>query len=284
MPRPEHKPESHILAAPVTIEGLGHPIKGIFDGGAETCIMSFAVYMAIDPRVRPTLRASEQQVRGVFGVEHTPLGEITLKMGIPSLHLVAEYDVIVDNIEDDLILDNSFMVHAQIDNLYAQGKLVRGPHSTKAIPCVSRVKQCRRISLQQSVIVAPHSRQILPGKINFKGGLVPDSLWLVEPAQTFSERTKTLAAHSICNHSQICNEIPVEVYNPGEEPVQILKDTTIGLISPARLEPGVEPLRVDKVKQPVMQTGGISFKGPRVELPEEHRGNGRPGGRGAVEI
>ena len=70
MPRPEHKPESHILAAPVTIEGLGYPIKGIFDGGAETCIMSFAVYMAIDPRVRPTLRASEQQVRGVFGVEH----------------------------------------------------------------------------------------------------------------------------------------------------------------------------------------------------------------------
>ena len=69
--------------------------------------------MAIDPSVRPALRPSEQQVRGVFGVEHT------LRLGIPSLHLVADYDVIVDNIEDELILDNSFMVYAQIDNFYA---------------------------------------------------------------------------------------------------------------------------------------------------------------------
>ena len=199
MPRPTHKPESHILAAPVKIEGLDQPIKGIFDGGAETCILSFSVNMAIDPRVRPALMASEQQFR-VFGVEHTPVGEITLRLVIPSLHLVAEYVVIVDNIEDDLILDNSFMVYSQIDNLYAQGKLVRGPHSTKAIPYVSRVKHCRRISLQHSVIVAPHCRQNLLGKVNFKRGLAPDPLWIIEPGQTFAERTKTLAAQSICSH------------------------------------------------------------------------------------
>ena len=190
-------------------------------------------------------------------------------MGIPSLHLVADYDVIVDNIEDELILDNSFMVYAQIGNFYAQGKLVRGPHSTRAIPCVSRVKQCRRISLQQSVVVALHSRQILPGKVNFKGGLQPDPLWVIEPAHTFAERTKILAAQSVCSHEQVCTGIPIEVYNPGDEPVQILKDTTLGLISPARFESGVEPLRVDKVKKTVSQTGGISFKGPGVELPEE---------------
>ena len=225
--------------------------------------------MAIDASVRPVLRPSEQQVRGVFGVEHTPVGEITLRLGIPSLHLVADYDVIVDNIEDELILDNSFMVYAQIDNFYAQGKLVRGPHSTRAIPCVSRVKQCRRISLQHSVVVAPHSRQILPGKVNFKGGLQPDPLWVIEPAHTFAEKTKILAAQSVCSHEQVCTGIPVEVYNPGDEPVQLLKDTTLGLISPARLESGVEPLRVDKVSQPVSQTGGISFKGPGVELPDE---------------
>ncbi len=76
--------------------------------------------MAIDPRVRPALRKSEQQVRWIFGAEHTPVGEITFKLGIHSLHLVAEYDVIIGNIKDDLILDNSFMVFAQIGNLYAQ--------------------------------------------------------------------------------------------------------------------------------------------------------------------
>ena len=209
--------------------------------------------MAIDPSVRPALRPSEQQVRGVFGVEHTPVGEITLRLGIPSLHLVADYDVIVDNIEDELILDNSFMVYDQIDNLYAQGNLVSGSHSAQAIPCVSRVKQCWRICLQQSVKVAPHSRQILPGKVNFKGGLQPDPLWIIEPAHIFAERTKILAAQSICSHEQVCTGIPINVYNLGDEPVQILKDATLGLISLTWLELGVEPLRVDKVKQSFRQ-------------------------------
>ena len=80
---------------------------------------------------------------------------------------------------------------------------------------------------------------------------------------------KFLTAQSICSHEQVCTGIPIEVYNLGDEPVQILKDTTLGLISPVRLESGVEPLRVEKVKQTVSQTGGISFKGPAVELPEE---------------
>ena len=119
------------------------------------------------------------------------------------------------------------------------------------------------------MVVAPHSPQILPGKVNFKGGLQPDMLWIIEPAHTFAERTKILAAQSICSHEQVCTGIPIEVYNPGDEPVQILKDTTLGLISPVGLESRVEPLRVDKVKKTVNQTGGISFKGPGVELPEE---------------
>ena len=89
------------------------------------------------------------------------------------------------------------------------------------------------------------------GRVNFKGNLSPDPIWIIEPAQTFAVRTMSSAMQSICSHKQVTQVVPIEIYNPRDEPVQIMKDTTLGLISPTGLEAGLEPLRVHKVMETV---------------------------------
>jgi len=144
----------------VTLPGIGVPLDAIFDGGAETCILSYDVYMAMDPRVQPILRPSEQHVRGMFSDTHTPIGEVTLSVTIPSLGVIVEYDFIVDNTStsEPLIIDNSFMVYAGIDNHYRSGCLKRGSKTAQVAKRLSRVTTCRRITLAEQRTLGPHTR------------------------------------------------------------------------------------------------------------------------------
>ena len=60
----------------------------IFNGVAEACFLSQEVYMAMDPETRPPLHPSSLEVRGAFGTStHRPIGELTLTVTIPELHL-----------------------------------------------------------------------------------------------------------------------------------------------------------------------------------------------------
>ena len=96
-----------MLQIQVKIQGTSQRILAVCDGGAELAVMSRKLYSQLDPK--PELRPTEESVRGLYGPEHTPLGECTVQIEIPELSVQVHYDVVVDDIEEDLLIDAAFM-------------------------------------------------------------------------------------------------------------------------------------------------------------------------------
>ena len=55
--------------------------------------------------------------------------------------------------------------------------------------------------------------------------------WLIEPSKLLLERI-VLVARTQCQQKQVETEIPVELYNPSDQLIQLCARTTLGLITP----------------------------------------------------
>ena len=56
-------------------------------------MISQRLFRQLDPQ--PELRTMTEKVKGLYGPDHTPLGECTLQVQIPELSVAAVYDFIV---------------------------------------------------------------------------------------------------------------------------------------------------------------------------------------------
>ena len=213
----------------VRLEGLQTPLLAIYDGGAEVPVISEQIYLQMSPP--PKLRPSPTTIKGLYGPSHNPLGICTLKIEIPDLEVVVEYDVVVDRMDEVLLLDAGFMHHTGIVLDYGKKELRRGEHVVKPVEGESRGNnRVRRLAVQQTWTVPARSRQLVPGKV--QGDVEPGSgRWLVEPSAQFMEKKGLLVARTLSDASQASRVIPAEVFNPSDEPVILYKDTTLGVIS-----------------------------------------------------
>ena len=103
----------------------------VCDGGAELSIMSYRLYQQLEPR--PELRATTERVRGLYGPQHDPLGECTIEIEIPELQLTVMYDVIVDDIEEELLIDATLMHYANMQLDYKTKELRRKNRVVKGV-------------------------------------------------------------------------------------------------------------------------------------------------------
>ena len=62
----------------VSVAGLPRPILTVCDGGAEVAMISQRVFQQLDPQ--PELIPTTEKVKGLYGPDHTPLGECTLQV------------------------------------------------------------------------------------------------------------------------------------------------------------------------------------------------------------
>ena len=93
------------------------------------------------------------------------MGECSIKVGIPEQSVVINYDFIVDDIEEDLLIDTSILHYAQIQLRYGTQELSRKGKTVKGVARLRRGEyRARRITLQSDWIVQPRSRQLLPGR------------------------------------------------------------------------------------------------------------------------
>ena len=256
-------------------------MEAVCDGGAETALISSQLYHSIDPQHRPPLRPTSETVSGIFPADGSgevscvyPLGETTLRIELPDFNLCVEYDFVVVNMSDSLILDNSFMSYADISNHYNDKTLRRKSKVVKCQSRVTRVKSCRRITLNSGVLVAPMCRHIVWGSVKtnpaFDGN---DSNWLVEPCRMVREDRPIMVSRSLCTDKQ-CSDgiIPIEVMNLSNEPVQLFSQTTIGLLSPSEFIPGIKPISTMDtcVIDDTQKVRKFSLeKGKEIVLPEE---------------
>ena len=81
------------------------------------------------------------------------------------------------------------------------------------------------------------------------------------------ERDHVLVVRTLCQQSQVEAAIPVELYNPSDEPVQLYAKMTLGLLSPIQDFVGEKLETVPSISKsvPRMTVG----KNKTVELPEE---------------
>ena len=214
----------------VQIEGQSSKVLAVCDGGAEVAMMSYRLYSQLEPR--PELRPATENVRGIYGPQHDPIGECTVQIKIPELSVVITYDVIVDDIQEDLLIDATMMHYAGVQLKYDTQELVRKGKVVKGIARVSRNEyKARRLVLQRDWVVQPRSRQLVPGQAVGVDRRVPHD-WIVEPSKQVAQQQSLLIARTMCQQKQAETVVPVEVYNPTDEPVQLFKKTTLGILTP----------------------------------------------------
>ena len=79
--------------------------------------------------------------------------------------------------------------------------------------------------------------------------------WLLEPSKLVAQRDAVLVASTLCEQGQLGRAVPVDIYNPSDEPVQLYSITDIQI----ETVPGTER----KVKEVEVQSQSSQ------ELPEE---------------
>ena len=213
----------------VNIAAFPSKVLAVFDGGAELPVLSNRIYQQMSPQ--PELRPTSENLRGLYGPAHQPLGQCTIRIEIPELAVRVTYDVIVDNISEDLLVDANLMNYMNINIRYADKLMERKGKTTRGIARLRGEGRVRRLQLAKDWIVEPRTRQLVPGKA--VGGGVPEmSQWMVEPCRSLTEKTGVLIGQTMCQGAQVEKVVPVEIYNPWDEPVQIFKNTTLGLLNP----------------------------------------------------
>ena len=85
-------------------------------------MISQRIFQQLNPQ--PELIPTKQKVKGLYGPDHTPLRECTLQVKIPELSVVADYDFIVDDIEEDLLVDASLLHYMEVQLRYDRQELV----------------------------------------------------------------------------------------------------------------------------------------------------------------
>ena len=83
------------------------------------------------------------------------------------------------------------------------------------------------------------SRQIIPGRAVGVDKRI-DHDWIVEPSKMVAQQQSLLVARTLCHQRQAEDVIPVEVYNPGDETVQLYKNTTLGIVTPIQELTGIQ--------------------------------------------
>ena len=136
-------------------------VLAIFDGGAELPVLSYRVYQQMDPQ--PELRPTSETLRGLYGPAHQPLGECTVTLEMPELGVRVTYNVIVDDISEDILIDAYLMGYLDISLKYADRELTRKGKTVKGIARVKGEGCVWRLMLAQDCLVEPQSRQLVPG-------------------------------------------------------------------------------------------------------------------------
>ena len=133
--------------------------------------------------------------------------------------MAATYDFIEDNIEEDLLVDASLLHYMEVQLRYDRQELVRKGKVVKAVFRLrTRASKARQVILKKDWVIQPRSRQLVPGQVADEGAKT-DSEWIIEPSKLMLERDYVVVARTLCQQKQVEAEIPVELYNPSDEPV-----------------------------------------------------------------
>lgn len=268
IPPPEGPMTNKTLTLDVDLPG--EKVDGTFDSGAEATVLSRRVYLRMPEEVRPKLRPTTIELSDYHGGKKRAVGEIMLRITIPALNMIVDYPAVVDDCDDDLLICSGFMSHAKIIADFDKGTLTRGTVVAHAKTRLGRITRVGRVALQKDWIIPAKSRQLVPGRpINVMSD--DKQTWMVEPSRRFCSDKAILVARTVCKTNQMeRGTVPVELYNPDDEPVHLFKGTTLAILAPVEdvtsldLTQCTDPEEAGRTKR----CGKVTVK-PQEDLPDE---------------
>ena len=137
----------------VNIAAFPSRVLAVFDGGAELPVLSNRIYQQMSPE--PELRPTSENLRGLYGPAHQPLGQRTVILEIPELSVRVTYDMIVDNISEDYLVDANLMNYMNINIRYADKLMEQKGKTTRGIARLCGEGHVRHLQLAKDLIVEP---------------------------------------------------------------------------------------------------------------------------------
>ena len=84
--------------------------------------------------------------------------------------MAADYNFIVDDIKEDLLVDVSLLHYMAVQLRYDRQELVRKGKVIKAVARLRmRVSKVRRVTLKKDWIIQPRARHLVPGQVDEDG-------------------------------------------------------------------------------------------------------------------
>ena len=208
----------------------GVELHSLLDSGAERNVLSETSWKQLPADKRPALQLADVRLRSVLGDNIPVLGKATIPLDLGASTVDTEF--IVGQIPEDCILGMPFhsSVKAVIDYdtrqllMKASGESVQC-YSASQKPAVASVRIAR------TVVVEPGEEYVVPGRVHYRGFM--RRLAIVDGSPRFSRQNHVLVAKSLVDTSRTRTQVPVRVFNPGSESVELTAGMFVGCLHPA---------------------------------------------------
>ena len=211
--------------------GLIHDVEVqcLLDNGAERNILSISSFEKIPPDLRPSLLPVDVRLCSVLHERVATLGKacFPLKVGNSTVPL----EMIVAEVPEEVMLGMPFFNQFRAVQDYEKRELY-SKATGEVIQCYSAHQKpvVASVRIARTAVVEPGEECILPGRVHYRGMM--RRMAIVESSPRFSRQNQILVAKTLVDR-QICDKrVPVRVFNPGTEPVELQKNAFVGCLQP----------------------------------------------------
>ncbi len=214
------------------VYGLIHDVevRCLLDGGAERNCLSLTSWERIPADLRPNLRPPDARLRSVLGESIPVSGMVSLPLVLGTSTVMV--DLLVAGTQGEVILGMPFNNKSRAVVDYENRELFLRS-SGEVLQCYGGDQRpvTASVRLAESVSLDPGEEYVVAGRVHYRGLI--RRLAVVEGTSRFSRQHNILVARSLVDTVVCKDRVPVRVFNPGHQPVEIVKGTFMGCLRPA---------------------------------------------------
>ncbi|KAM6975889.1 retrovirus-related Pol polyprotein from transposon 412 [Tautogolabrus adspersus] len=223
----------------VMIEIHGVKICALLDSGARRNVLPLHHFNSIPTDFKPPVQPSTTQVLQGIGPDGLAvLGEVILPVHVAGRLAQVNFIMADTAATTEVILGHPFLQQTQARLDY--GRREKTLFSVK-VPRYdpSHRDEANFVRVARTTVLEPGCEYVVPGASSLHGAAERDMM--LSPIKSFIEKHHVLVAHAVVQ-PQGSTSIPIRVFNPGAAPVTLRGGAVAGVLQPAQVLEGVEPL------------------------------------------
>ena len=205
-------------------------LQCLLDGGAERNVLAERCWDKLPTDTRPPLQPVDVHLKTVMGDSIPVSGRVRLPLKLGKTVIPLEF--IVGDIPEECILGMPFNNKARVVLDY-DDRILYMKGTREKIQCYSNRQKpvVASVRIARTVVVEPGEEYVVPGRVHYRG--LTRRMNIVEGSSRFSRQHQVLVARSLVDVEHTHDRVPVRVFNPGAEPVEIEQGSFVGCLQPA---------------------------------------------------